>query len=56
MMCPDYTEKVPKYKSYKAEKFHKTLERLKALVSSVVDSSLKDEDKKALIKKMKESI
>jgi len=56
MMCPDYTEKVPAYKSYKAQKFNKALERIRAIVSSVHDSSLKDEDKRALLKKIREAV
>jgi hypothetical protein len=56
MMCPDYKEKVPSYKSYSAEKFHKALERTRALVQSVNDSSLKDDDKRKLLKQMREVI
>lgn len=55
-MCPDCIEPVPKYKSFKAAKFTKTLERIRALVNSVHDSSLKDDDKRALLKQMREAI
>jgi DNA-binding transcriptional regulator GbsR (MarR family) len=51
-----FTEKPPSYKSFKAEKFHKALERTRALVKSVHESSLKDEDKRKLLKEMREII
>lgn len=49
-----FNERVPSYKSFKSEKFHKALERTRALVKSVHESSLKDEDKRKLLKEMKE--
>ena len=45
--------KVPKYSSYKKQWFEKYLQRQKALLQGVKDSSLKEEDKKALIEQMK---
>lgn len=44
--------KAPSYKSYKAQKFEKYVQRQRALVQGVKDSSLKEEDKRALIDKM----
>lgn len=44
--------KPPSYKAYKAEKFNKYINRQMALVQGVKESSLKEEDKKALINKM----
>ena len=49
-------KELPTYKSYKAEKFHKTLERMRALVRSVNDSSLNDVDRRKLFQQMREII
>jgi DNA-binding transcriptional regulator GbsR (MarR family) len=46
----------PSYKSFKAEKFNKVIERTKGLITSVNESSLSDEDKRKLFFKMKEQI
>lgn len=56
MMCPNYNEKIPTYKSYKAEKFEKAIARTKALRQSVIDSSLKEEDKKSLLNRMSKNL
>lgn len=53
MMMPYVNEKLPSYKSYKAQKFEKAISRIKALKQSVLESSLKEEDKKILIDKMR---
>lgn len=42
----------PTYKSYKAEKINKNINRQMALVTGVLDSSLNDADKIALLKSM----
>jgi uncharacterized membrane protein len=47
---------LPSYKSYKAQRYEKALSRIKALKQSVIDSSLKEEDKKKLLQKMKEEL
>lgn len=52
MFSQDLNAPIQTYKSYKAEKFEKYLQRQKALIRGVKDSSLKEEDKKLLIKKM----
>jgi len=56
MMCPDFKQPVPKYKSYKAERFEKYKSRIEALCNGVRDSSLKDEDKRGLYKEMQNII
>lgn len=56
MIYPDIYENKPiqSYKSYKAEQFNKKLEKARGLVNSINDTSLKPEDKKILIQKIKE--
>lgn len=56
MMMPDCTEPLKTYKSYKSEKFNKLISRTKALKNAVNDSSLKEEDKKALLDKMRNEL
>lgn len=53
MLMPPWYEKEPQsYKSYKAQKFEKYVQRQKALVQGVKDSSLKEEDKIKLLDQM----
>jgi hypothetical protein len=45
---------VRSYKPYKNEQFAKKLDKMRNLIKSVHETSLKDDDKKLLIKKMKD--
>ena len=42
------------YSSYKNEQFNKKLEKMRMLINSVNDTSLKDSDKKILLSNFKE--
>jgi hypothetical protein len=48
------SDKVRSYKSYKAEQFNKKLEKMRNLLNSIDDTSLKPEDKVILKSKLKE--
>lgn len=44
------------YKTYKAEKFEKTKNKIRALLSGIRDTSLKHEDKTKLIAEVKKIV
>jgi hypothetical protein len=52
----DTIKPIQTYKSYKAEKTHKYLERVRALRRGVFDSSLKDDDKRTLLEQMRKEL
>lgn len=55
MICDfSYNTKHIPYKSYKAEQFNKKLEKQRQLLNSILDTSLKPEDKALLKTKLKE--
>ena len=54
MMLAWGEEKVREYKPYKNEQFTKKLDKMRSLIKSVDETSLKSEDKKLLKQKMKE--
>lgn len=56
MLANDSSYPIQTYKSYKGEKFEKYIQKQKAVISGVNQSSLKQEDKKALLMKMRELI
>lgn len=52
MMCPDYTEPVEKYSSYKARMFDRYKVKARMLSGAIPETSLKDEDAQKLLKLM----
>ena len=54
MMYSGNYPKTTSYNSYKNEQFAKKLEKMRNLINSVHETSLKDEDKKLLINKIKD--
>lgn len=54
MMIEHEYQKARSYKSYKAEQFNKKIEKMRQLLYSVDETSLKKEDKLFLKQKLKE--
>lgn len=53
MLMTMYDETPPSYKSYRAEKFNKTKEKVRLILSGIDQLSLREDDKKILIKEIK---
>lgn len=53
MIFPECNEPVKQYKPYKAIQFNKKLEKARMLINSIDDTSLKPDDKKLLLAKIK---
>lgn len=54
MLMPDLHSPPRSYKSYKAEQFNKKIEKMKTLIRSIDESSLKFDDKQTLKHKLKD--
>jgi len=52
-MCIGPSDKPQTYKSFKAQKFEKAIARIKALRQSILDSSLKEDDKASILQQMR---